>query len=255
MPDLCAYFDASGSFEDDSITVLSVAGYISTEERWAGFEREWSSILASEGVSALHMRHFAHSRGEFEGWKNDEKRRVRLLSKLAKVIGECTIRSFSMNLLLEDYRIVNRMYKLYEYAPPYVLASERVVSDLSKWISASYPNSDFRVLFEKGDPDQEKLLPLFSAWGVRLPTDVEFVEKAWTDANSVRHINGPLQASDFLAYEQNKALTDFLKFGKVHVRGSIYSLLKATDSIGLAHKALGGKFFRSVCEVMKISRR
>jgi hypothetical protein len=51
------HFDASGAEDDESITVLTVAAYIATDEQWTLFEEEWASVLASEG-----NQNFPHER-------------------------------------------------------------------------------------------------------------------------------------------------------------------------------------------------
>ena len=69
MADFTAYFDGSGSPHDTP--VVTVAGFIATADQWGEFERNWRDACASFGVSALHMRDYAHSRREFENWKGD----------------------------------------------------------------------------------------------------------------------------------------------------------------------------------------
>jgi len=67
-----AYFDASGS--PDDIAAVSVAGLISTAEKWVSFTDEWEQCLEAFDVSSLHMKHFAHSRGELHlGRTMDQK--------------------------------------------------------------------------------------------------------------------------------------------------------------------------------------
>ena len=65
-----AYFDESGVHQGSSAAV--VAGYLSTDDRWIEFKREWETLLAGEGVSALHRVHLENFRGEFRreraGW-------------------------------------------------------------------------------------------------------------------------------------------------------------------------------------------
>jgi hypothetical protein len=74
------YLDESGS--PDDTTAVVVAGFLASLEQWIEFERNWKEAVASFGVTALHMRDFAHSNREFAAWKYDEQKRQRFLSRL-----------------------------------------------------------------------------------------------------------------------------------------------------------------------------
>src|SRR5215831_17772262 len=80
-----AYFDGSGSPADTAAVV--VAGFVAPVDQWVDFERNWNECLKHFGVSALHMREFAHSRGEFSSWKGNETKRRHFLGRLITIIG------------------------------------------------------------------------------------------------------------------------------------------------------------------------
>jgi hypothetical protein len=249
-----AYFDASGS-PDPEISILTVAGYISTEEKWTEFEREWQAILESEGVRCFHMADFAHSINEFDGWKHDEPRRISFLQRLASAIGKHTEQDFSMSLYLDDYRIVDRIYKLSELTRPYPLAAFFVISEAWKWMQATHRGDPVVFILEKGDTHQDQLIPSLKTWGMDLPVDPVLTKKVWRDENGVDHYCLPLQASDFLAYEQAKTLTDFINKNRRTVRESLFALGMATQTIGKKYKCLGFPFFKSVCDGLGIEKR
>lgn len=250
-----SYFDASGSESDPAIAVLTVAGYIATEEQWAEFDKEWSVILAGEGVATFHMKDFAQSRGEFKDWKGDEERRKRLVERLSNVIGKHTQDYFSTNLMLDDYRAVNLQYRLSEFAPAYVLASQFVVGDARKWMEKHHPAEPHLIVLEKGDAGQEKMKALFKLWGLSLPVEPCFVQKESKAEDGTRRICYPLQASDLLAYEQTKLHTDHRKKQKTNARGSMMSLLKASGGVGKPHRSLGYPFFKGVCDRYNLEKR
>jgi hypothetical protein len=81
---LIAYFDASGHPKDGSLLV--VPGWLSFQERWQQFEKEWTETLAETNIEYFHMREFTQSRGQFEGWRRKEKKRKRFLGKLISII-------------------------------------------------------------------------------------------------------------------------------------------------------------------------
>ncbi len=70
-----AFFDAAGDPDDPNVHVFGLAGWIAPEARWRRLERAWKKVCDREGVTGLHMRDFAHSIGEYAGWKDDGDRR------------------------------------------------------------------------------------------------------------------------------------------------------------------------------------
>lgn len=65
---LKAYFDDSGKWEDPTETAVVVAGVIADVAQWEIFDRKWNTVLNRFNVSELHMREFAHFRGEYKAW-------------------------------------------------------------------------------------------------------------------------------------------------------------------------------------------
>ncbi len=76
-----AYFD-----ESDSPSACVVAGVASTVDRWVGLESEWRRMLDKYKISALHMKEFAHSTGEFKDWKGDEAKRRQFVERVIDII-------------------------------------------------------------------------------------------------------------------------------------------------------------------------
>jgi hypothetical protein len=62
MAVMACYTDVCGSLSE---IVLSPATLVSSPEKWLQFDRRWNDCLCAFEVSALHMKDFAHSRGEF----------------------------------------------------------------------------------------------------------------------------------------------------------------------------------------------
>jgi len=71
---LRSYLDESGDVSDPNVEFIGVGGAISSLEQWEQLEIEWKGVLDKVGVSDLHMKHFAHFRGEFTGWSEDKRR-------------------------------------------------------------------------------------------------------------------------------------------------------------------------------------
>lgn len=65
------YFD--DSYASDG-AVITLAGYVATEQQWQFTERELASLFAAFGVDTLHTMEFHRRRGCFEGWKKDKRK-------------------------------------------------------------------------------------------------------------------------------------------------------------------------------------
>jgi hypothetical protein len=93
-----AYIDASGSGLDPNIRAISVGGFVAHEDVWAEFERRWRDVLQRFAITALHMKDYAHSKGEFAGWRDDSDRRVAFTVAIADVIRSSGLQAFGASM-------------------------------------------------------------------------------------------------------------------------------------------------------------
>jgi hypothetical protein len=183
-----AVFDGSGS-PADTIAVV-VAGFVAPDDQWVDFERNWNDCLKHFGVSALHMRHFAHSRGEFTGWKQDEAKRRSFLRQLIGIIKARVWHSFASAVLMDDYRKVDAKYCLSEFSRPYALAGCTCLAKLNRWGQKWLkPEDGIAIVFEDGDNDKGALVAAVKQHFTITPA---FLSKEKSVA---------FQAADLLAYE------------------------------------------------------
>jgi len=204
--------------------VFTVAGYLATDEQWEGFESDWQSILDRYEVDALTMKHLAHFKKAFASWKSNEKARAAFLQELAGVIHKHDLEGFAFSLNMDHYREIDRHIRLTESMPPYALTALFAVAKIRDWQRRYRPTDSLLCLFELGDvgqgPFKHKMENEWKGTGMMKPV---FMPKEWTE-NGVTKCCLPLQAADFLAYETNKMLSDFLNKGKRIVRESVFRL-------------------------------
>lgn len=200
MAMLTAYFDASGN-QDDSEAVV-VAGFLSSTWEWLEFERLWNKCLLEFGVSEMHMKEFAPSTGEFESWKDNEDKRRRFINRLISIIKKYTSNSFADAVLISEYRKVDSLYQLYEYCPPYSLASSHCVGKIREWSEMfGYDFGNIGFIFEDGDKNQGNMGNLIKANYGFTPS---FLKKCKSVA---------FQAADMLAYEHLSAHRKLIRNG------------------------------------------
>ena len=226
-----AYLDCSGDAKDPSCRVLGVCGFIAHESQWAHFEREWAAVLREFGVSALHMKEFAHGvkGSEFETWKGDEPRRSLFLSALANVITFNTIQNVSITMLLGAYRACNAEFRLKEsLGSPYSLSSLVAFSRIHSWHDSTDSEEPLIVIFESGDNEQSDFRKVIGSmdWSDSHITLPVFQPKKWPNKKTgAMEYCLPMQAADFYAWESAKAVSEYFSPKRKNiVRESLFAI-------------------------------
>lgn len=198
-----AYFDASASHQDPK--VMTLAGFVSTEEKWVKFERSWNAVLAQYNVPYLHMKEYAHSTGAFQGWKRQEEKRKAFLSDLIKVAKLNVRKGFMCSMPLQDYEEVNREFNLREYwGNEYSLLGMAVVTALLGWKLKHFPHAPIRCIFEDGDADNHHLKRCLQKEAI----PYSFTPKKSMQGTVMEYIV-PFQLADFAAWENRIAVARF----------------------------------------------
>ncbi len=223
MLTITSYFDASGGVEHSGIIV---AGYISTIAEWQRFDVEWRKVLREFNVCYFHMKEFAHSVGEFDGWRGDEPRRRRFINALIGVLSKYAKAGFACMVKDSVWDSMNGIYPLAElYGCPYVLCGRDCVNKSYVWgRGKKYTQGQIRTVFDNGDKGKGHLIRVVEEAQKATPLFEHAMPHQTNDSHGVT----PLQASDFAAWELLKAITS----GKEHApfdeyRVSLQKLSKA----------------------------
>ena len=239
MP-LTLYCDASGK-KPEGLNV--VAGFLSTVDQWVLFEKEWAAVLKEFNVKYFHMREFAHSVEQFDGWKNDEEKRRRFLTALVQVIVSRTKYWVGSCIVLKDYDQVDADFKLHEQFHPYPLNGRTCIDMILKWQYVhNEVNTPMKYVFEDGDEHFGQLSDR-----IKERTGIRPIPETRLQAP-------PLQAADFAAYEVFKAYHVFAI--------ELYRLFeKFRETLNLLSKVpnkygqLEGMALRTICRQENIPRR
>jgi hypothetical protein len=225
MFSLTSYFDASGGVEHPAIIV---AGYISSVRKWERFDVEWRKVLARRefNVRYFHMKEFAHSTDEFDGWKGDEPRRRRFINALIVVLSKYAHAGFACMVKDSIWDSMNRIYPLAElYGCPYALCGRDCVNKSYVWgWSKNYSSGRIRTVFDDGEHGKGHLMRVVQEAEKATPMFEHAMPHTTNDFRGVT----PLQAADFAAWELLKSITS----GKEHApfeeyRVSLQKLSKA----------------------------
>ena len=106
---LVAAFDASGK---EASELVVVAGFISSQEDWRSFDKEWRARLRADGLDYFHMVDFANFRKQFAvGWKEDETRRQKLFADLIGIIKGNVYRQFASAVEMRTFSTLSEEHK------------------------------------------------------------------------------------------------------------------------------------------------
>jgi len=200
---LQAYFDESEHTESG---MFCIAGYGMFSHQVRRFNKEWGQLF---GARALHMKHLAHSRGEFEGISKDEKDRllagaVKIINKRAAfaVVAWCNVQEIRAALA---NRIVARIPGLEN---PYSLCHYMCMLSVGS-ISRKRDAGKVAYIFESGYHSPGAVTQLITEFS----KDPSFVETVALQSHTFADKRSfpPLQAADLLAYEWVKRMREPLQ--------------------------------------------
>ena len=247
MAMLSGYFDAAG--DNSAEHAITVGGYVAPVRSWSRFRRDWRRVLDRHGIDVFHMTDFTAGQSPFEEWRGREDAQMRVLEQLAKVIGAHAHYSLSTTVLLDDWRAINRDYRLKECrATPYALAAFSVINKSIQWIKRQHPHDPLKeFVFEAGDVGYGDLLSwmdwvrevaprgsLDSVYPVARPKSLE-----------------PLQAADFAAWEQRHAAVNRARNEEWDFRASMAALLRVPHDWGMTRQ----DSLTEICERFGIPQR
>jgi len=219
-----AYFDESGVHQGSSAAV--VAGYLSTDDRWIEFKREWENLLTGEGVSALHRVHLENFRGDFRrerGW--DENRRSRLLRSAHSIIKRYTLFGVGAAVVRADFEREMPSAVRTAFGGPYGWLVHDCLVGIGHWAEGNRCTEPVRYVFEAGARGRRRVEKMFEV----LYKEDKFRDLCrigtWKFATKPGAVQ--LQAADFLAYEVYKHMDNRIVGGaKRPIRRSAFDLFR-----------------------------
>lgn len=200
---LHAYFDESGHPTDSA--VVSVAAVVSTEQGWHKFCEEWNRTLRRYHVTRLHMKDYAHSRGEFAKWKGDETKRRDFLSALVFVLRANIRFACTFSLAVDDWNAtmydeegggkleIVREHQRVQYVFPFWCCLDRIADT---WLLPK--DQKLAFVFEDGVYGKGAIHEFFDKWKLVQNRHGTRVGALAFDGKSS---HPGLEAADLLAYE------------------------------------------------------
>jgi hypothetical protein len=193
------YFDESGTHTGSR--TLSLAGYVSTPERWAAFEVEWRAALVDFGLEFWHMASFANQAGQYANW-TEETRRARF-ARLAGIIESHALYSIGVVFATADYEASIPLFVRRQFGGPYGAAAAEMI-----FVGGEYARPQdgwMAYVLESGAEGSGQVLNMFRR-NERVATEKEYFRLLSLRFENKRDFV-PLQAADMLAYELYRLLS------------------------------------------------
>lgn len=216
---LTAYFDESGTKPPSKI--LTIAGYLSTIQRWEKFEVEWLKLLDEYNLEYSHAVDFAHYKIGFKS--GEEDRRKVFYSKACKIINDNTMQPFDLSLSWEDYNHLIQSYKGKDKPPAYGVLVNRLLFLVAEWARDNKLFFPIHYVFEQGVDAEGWVARNYAQASKDIATGGawQFASLTFAEGKTMRNGLRPLvqlQAADMNAYEANKYRHDELD-GRLAERG------------------------------------
>jgi Protein of unknown function (DUF3800) len=195
MSVVTAYFD-----ESNSESAIAVVGIIAEAAQLDRLNAEWGDLLDREKISSFHMKDYAHSRGEFESWKKDEKRRREFLRRIIAIISRRARTVVGVLIDRAAYAKAREHSPLFAevYDTEYTAAGFLSLLKCSNWADKQEVAGPIAFIFDDGNPQKKAFQRAFNICK-RSPEagPCHFGSLTFADDRHVR----PLQVADFVAYE------------------------------------------------------
>lgn len=205
MP-LTAYFDAAGHEADQPLVV--VGGFVAPPQMWCDFSDAWKERLASDSIKYFHAVEFAHSRGQFEGWRDEKKKREKLSHDLMDIIKRNVSRKFVSVVNVEALKtVMSEEVKAAFLINSYSLAGRSCAARLREWQNRENWVTQLELVFENGDLGKGNLKERLLRDGFSPPSFRPKNDHITADGTTIEGLS-PLQAADWLAYESFIAARD-----------------------------------------------
>lgn len=208
------YYDASGA---DSQPMVTTVGLFATVDRWERLEQEWKDALTRARIPYVHIQDFVHRNPPYAHFKEDEDLRVEFIRTANNLLADGNLRVIAMSVAPEDFRTVNKTYKLVEsFGGPWGLCTCMcaTAADID-WRAHVEPDALIAHVHERGERGGRVVDILAEA-----NIDLQFRDKV--DPHTKEWFV-PFQAADFVAWEIRKAMQN-LRNGNPVARQSLRGL-------------------------------
>jgi len=195
---LDAYFDESGTHSTSRC--VSIAGYVSTPERWRQFDIEWRASLSEWGLEFFHMTDFCSKDSRpYNSWSPEEKQQR--WSRLVRIINRHAMFSVGWSVATNYYDMVLSQEAKDDLGGPYGLCSRVCQIEAAKMVKSQCgePYPWIAYTYAAGAIGVGQVADSFNSLQKR-QKDKDYFRAHSLSFREMKQFT-PLQAADILAHE------------------------------------------------------
>jgi len=246
MKEYSAHFDASG--HSSQHRVITVAGCVSTVEKWSNFQPQWNAILEDDGLpkgTIFHMTDFATCKRAFKIYSGKPAKKARLVENLAGCLKRNVNKLFSVGIVVPHYNRLDSIFELHEtLGHVSAFAGMMCIEKTMKW-KRKQKGSRIEFFFEDGDEFFMELK--------RISQKVHGV----TPMQRTKEEMVQFQACDLIAWKNRMAITEAKEAASKDFRAieSLNRSIALIESIPNDFGVFDGPELRKMCNSGTIPKR
>jgi hypothetical protein len=182
--------------------VLTVAGYAARPSHWIEFTKAWNRVLRPSGIKCYHATDAQALRGEFEGWKPED--RDELVKRLLPIIPKHAV-GISISIVMPDFEaaLADRPDLKEMFASPYGACFQWLLQSILELNAGATNRVRLAAVHETNNMKREAQQAW--EWLSEQPRyAVKLVSLSFADKTEFV----PLQAADILAFEVGRRLAN-----------------------------------------------
>lgn len=220
---LVAYLDESYNHRTEKNPndplIYTVAGCLSTIEKWSRFGKQWKSALKSRGLDHFHMAKFESRIGEYADWS--EQTRHGFFRRLKRIIKENTLYNVTLSVNCADYDELITGEMRTEWGKTYYGFDVRVLmKTFSEWADENDYHGTIHYVFAEVKGQGGELDRIFTRCLKNPEVKSQYRLGGMWSKGLMRDVV-QLQAPDIFAYELNKRAVNHFGTGKKRVRKAL----------------------------------
>ena len=145
------------SDESENGNFITVAGFLFTKKHVRKLEKEWHPILKKYSLPYFHMIDCAHGNGAFESMRDNVDRRVKIQTRLFKILKKYKSAGFAVSF---DKRLSHLLPSSsgigIEQISPYSFCTYWIMANARNWIERNSPDAKIAYYYEAGHKDESE---------------------------------------------------------------------------------------------------
>jgi hypothetical protein len=114
--------DETGHPDDPNLEYVEMAGFVAPLGAWEVFEHGWENLMRNAGLKEpFHMKDFAHSKNQFESWKDKEELRRAFIGRAVSLIVDTAATPIGAIISLSSFRSLTKAQQT-SFLNPYYIA-------------------------------------------------------------------------------------------------------------------------------------